>query len=479
MRHLVVLLLLVLVRGAFADGKMWLTSTGEMPDMPSQRAFLSWQNGVETLIVESDFSGKAGEYTWLIPVPSKPDKIEALEPGALETLQTLMPIRLGRADGSLTWVLALAFIGGLVALNSRKRARSMSSWAVEVLTIGAILFILTAILFPVFASAGSKGGAETVGSFSVTVLGGEGQFSTEIPKDVPAKLRPTLDLYIKEGWSVVAAQLKRTEDGLATPHPLKITFRSKEPVYPMRLTGVDEDRLHLDLFVLGRSPVGHRSLHRFGATQTYGDAKDGLWKPVSHPDLVTMFVEGLWLCRLSGVLDPDDMQTDLRLSWESPLEYAHRFETALDREDAAWIAAHWVLGIASLAMVILGAFGFKSQAWSGWARPLLWSLAIGVAVAAWQVVPVPKYERNRSLTAQRVFDRSHSKAVEKAVEYARSAKTGDEAEALFLRNLKDNGALPRRAVPGGFTLKRVGDKLEIAAYDWLAKRTVYMLPEQP
>lgn len=473
------LLLLVLVRGAFGDGKMWATSTGEIPDMPSQRAFLSWQNGVETLIVESDFSGKPGEYTWLIPVPSKPDKIEALEPGALETLQTLMPIRLGRADGSLTGVLALAFIGGLVALNSRKRARSVASWAVEVFTIGAILFILTAILFPVFAGGGSRSGAETVGSYSVNILGGEAGLAMEVPKAAPASLRPVLDQYAKEGWSVVAAQLNRTEDGLATPHPLRITFRSSEPIYPMRLTGVGEDKLHLDLFVLGVRAATHTALHRFSAGEVYQErgSVTASWGPVSHPDIEPLLSEGLWLTRLSGILSAGEMAEDLQVRWGAQSEEV-RIETAVDPSDAFWFAANWVLGVASLALVVFGAIGFKNPTWSGWGRPLLWSLVIGVLVAALQVVPVPEYERGPGGMARRVFIRSHSHMVESAIEEAKEAKTAEEAEATFFRKLKAlaSDQPPRRAVPGGYTLKRVGDKVEIAAYDWHAKRTVHVLP---
>lgn len=155
----------------FPDGKMWATSTGEVADMPSQRAFLSWQNGIETLIVESDFSGKAGDYTWLIPVPSKPARIEALEPGALETLQTLMPIRLAEADGALTMFLVLSAIAAATALHGRSKVHSAAAWSWQLLVATAILMFLLIMLLPVYAGGGgtAKSSSEVVGSYDVSI----------------------------------------------------------------------------------------------------------------------------------------------------------------------------------------------------------------------------------------------------------------------------------------------------------------------
>jgi len=79
------------------DGKIFGT-VGELPSMPSQRAFLAWDEGVETLIVESDFKGDPGDYTWIIPVPAQPSRIEALELGLLETFEQTMPNRRSQAE---------------------------------------------------------------------------------------------------------------------------------------------------------------------------------------------------------------------------------------------------------------------------------------------------------------------------------------------------------------------------------------------
>lgn len=465
----------------FPDGKMWATSTGEVADMPSQRAFLSWQNGIETLIVESDFSGKAGDYTWLIPVPSKPARIEALEPGALETLQTLMPIRLAEADGALTMFLVLSAIVAATALHGRSKVHSAAAWSWQLLVATAILMFLMIMLLPVYAGGGetAKSSSEVVGSYDVSILQARSsELSTDIPKDLPTELRPTLDRLLAQGWSVVVARLEQTKAGLASPHPLLIQFRSQAPIYPMRLTGVGEDRLHLDLFVQGPSPAHYPDLHRFASRQIYGDRKSGEWTPSGHPDLTPLFQQGQWLTRMSGVLRSAEMDEDLVLSWDRDAAPMHLDMRAIDSRSAPWIAMQWILGVSAVAMILLGGLGFKKPAWAGWKRPVLWSFALGGVVAAWQIVPVPRYERGsgRSGDANR-----NAAIVERAVEYAKAGRTADESEAIFFRKLKVIGGsrAPRRAVPGGFMLKHVGHKVEIAVYDKLAKRTVYTLPEDP
>jgi len=44
------------------------------------------------------------------------------------------------------------------------------------------------------------------------------------------------------------------------PHPIAFTFRSERPVYPMRLTGVENDRCDLELYVFGPERASARSL---------------------------------------------------------------------------------------------------------------------------------------------------------------------------------------------------------------------------
>ena len=56
---------------------------------------------------------------------------------------------------------------------------------------------------------------------------------------VPSELAPVVADYVRSGWVFVAARL-HDEAGGATPratHPLRFTFPTSKPVYPLRLTG--------------------------------------------------------------------------------------------------------------------------------------------------------------------------------------------------------------------------------------------------
>ena len=66
----------------------------------------------------------------------------------------------------------------------------------------------------------------------------------------PATALPVISDYSKQGWMFVAATINRDAPGIdsSRPHPLAFTFLSEKPVYPLRLTGVENTHCSIELF---------------------------------------------------------------------------------------------------------------------------------------------------------------------------------------------------------------------------------------
>jgi hypothetical protein len=77
---------------------------------------------------------------------------------------------------------------------------------------------------------------------------------------VPANAEPVIASYVKDGWVFVATKVRRDkpDNETSTPHPLSFTFKTDKPVYPMRLTGVDNEPLSVELYVFGPDRVQKR-----------------------------------------------------------------------------------------------------------------------------------------------------------------------------------------------------------------------------
>ena len=76
---------------------------------------------------------------------------------------------------------------------------------------------------------------------------------------ISSNAEPVIASYLKDGWVFVATKIRRDkpDNETSTPHPLSFTFKTDKPVYPMRLTGVDNGPLQIELYVF-------RSLTRKG-----------------------------------------------------------------------------------------------------------------------------------------------------------------------------------------------------------------------
>ena len=166
-----------------------------------------------------------------------------------------------------------------------------------------------------------------------------------------ADTAPTIESYVKQGWVFVAAKVRRDAADVqtSTPHPLSFTFKTARPVYPMRLTGVGNGPLRVELYVFGseRASAPHFKVQRC-TRPDYPEPSQG-WSRTSpetpivvHP-LLRQWVSGSpVVTKLSATLTPADMRQDVWLDWGAFRETNSRL---FSREGARTYAYNWGAGV--------------------------------------------------------------------------------------------------------------------------------------
>jgi len=203
---------------------------------------------------------------------------------------------------------------------------------------------------------------------------------------VPTNSESVIASYVKDGWVFVTAKIRRDDERWTTntPHPLSLTFKTERPVYPMRLTGVDNGPVQVNLYVFGpkRAAARHFKVERC-THPTYPVAALEDWSSfatwasetpgILHP-LLRQWVDGSPVAtKLTATLAPADMRQDVWLDWVS---FSEKRSRLFSRQGALLFALNWgtgVLGIGLLAACILAA-GIETR------RLLLPRLATGITM---------------------------------------------------------------------------------------------------
>jgi hypothetical protein len=366
--------------GALADGKVFPPTAYPVEvRIPDQRAILAWSNGVERLVIETRFTGAGTNFAWVVPLPSAP-KVEAATRGLFPTLTHLLRPRVihsvpawwrlvmfasaigwlvltVRQSGKIRWFdwvagIAVGFaVGGeeLALLGIPVLSACMISVfgvRVKKLTFGEVLmvvlihFLAVALLLPALAKAKAKGGSDSVevldrqlaGVFETTTLTARDPGALRdwlntngyvLPKDV----EPVIADYLRDGWVFVASKVRRdaTSTEAGSLHPLSFTFAAKEPVYPLRLTGVGNGNLEVDLFVFGperakvagfkvRDAVRPQIMETTTESLQLGGRISGL--PLAHAGLQEAAGNAAFVTRLQGTLTPEQMRQDAVIQWD-------------------------------------------------------------------------------------------------------------------------------------------------------------------
>ncbi|HRI12140.1 MAG TPA: DUF2330 domain-containing protein [Verrucomicrobiota bacterium] len=400
----------------FADGKVFPSVAYPLEvRIPDQRALLWWSNGVERLIVETRFTGQGTNFAWVVPLPAVP-KVEAASPGLFPTLTLLLrpkvihaPTgwwRFGlflagllwllltvRTDGQMRWsdwlaVIAMAFGAtgsGIVASNlfgvlvgvigafGAYKARTSGIKLVHVSLIILLLVLVAGFLLPSLATAKAGGSSEQVeildrqlvGAFDSTTITGKdaGALRSWLNTNgyaLPPATEPVIADYLREGWVFVASKVRRNQSRSETNslHPLSFTFAAKAPVYPLRLTGVGNGNLEVDLFVLGPERAQANGfivrdcrqpdypLSRLAEDESWYPQPETL--PMVHEGLRQVAPHGAYVTRLEGRLTSRQMRDDAVIHWDGTSEVRDVRYSA----HGAWVSSiNWTVNAFCLFVV--------------------------------------------------------------------------------------------------------------------------------
>jgi hypothetical protein len=403
--------------------------------IPDQRALIQFSNGVERLVIETRFTGAGTNFAWVVPLPSPP-VIEEASTGLFPTLQCIFQPRLWhdvphyfqwfmgllaggyllryvRRNSPMTIGDVLACLCGALAVFGETPLRGMGSVAVLLGLLNVVdnvrnrgscasrlffysfFIVITAMLAGMMLPTLGRAGGGVSNSPAVSVLDRKlvGVFDTAtISSRDPAALQGWLKAngfaapasrsqaiagYVKDGWVFVAAKIRRDDPALqtATPHPLSFTFATTNAVYPMRLTGIDNGPVQVELYVFGagRADTPHFKvercampvypklpLHHGIESMSVEDLKpnpDVL--QIAHP-LLRKWVDGSAVAtKLSATLSPDEMRDDIWISWKP---FSEKKSFRFSREGAMIYAANWGSGLIAFGLLAAFVFGPGSAA---------------------------------------------------------------------------------------------------------------------
>ena len=350
----------------------------KIPEIPAQQAVVSWKDGTETLVIASALDSESQKLGWIIPLPSVPETLEKASPGSLKTINFCLQPSITHA------LLGFIFLSLLVVFPTILIISAIIFWPhrlLDILVSLAICYILSASLF----SAGSSNSTKCLGAIEVEKSARVGAYEIAVlrSKDpaglsewlagngfaaLPAGAQKIVTDYIQEGWVFAAIVLSREETGANTPHPIKITFKTSAPVYPMRLTALSGGNTALDLFVIADKraasdllkttfcdqfvSITHSNKDDRYETTTVYQAKNSRLQ-IGHPAICAMMWPGCVLTKLSGVINSKKMTEDIRFQWKPFEAYRQHLYTTSGAKSVVFLICLWGIGGSLLICMIL------------------------------------------------------------------------------------------------------------------------------
>jgi hypothetical protein len=372
---LVVVAILALTSDAFADGAYFPErAIRKIPEIPAQRAVLAWKDGQETLVISSALDSKSQKLGWIIPLPSVPTTIEKQSPGALKTLNFCIQPEITHDLYLIVAfaVYALFSVNLLLATLLFKREERLGFLLVE----GFLLVVLPSLMLPALgpgrptalkAANVQVEKSVSVGAYDIAVLKSpkpdelnawltENGFSA-----LPAAAGKTIADYISNGWVFAATKLTRAESGTNAPHPIKMTFSSKEPVYPLKLTALAGGSTAFEIFVVADDRAACDLLkeefcQRFTEEKwAHTDDDDpyeagkyfyceAIPQQIGHPAICSMMWNKCVVTKLAGTIDADKMTSDILFGLTPFQPYREHFYTVQGAKQSALLVFVCLLG---------------------------------------------------------------------------------------------------------------------------------------
>jgi hypothetical protein len=506
------------VMKALADGKIF-SRADAIVAIPDQEALIHFADGVETLVIETRFvpppnpssgteqSEDAPSYAWVVPVPGPAaagggvPEVFATTTGVFPTLRAVCA---PRVTHDVTFVtLPLVVIAILILAIALAEGSTLAKASAAVI----IGIIVVGVMMPALGKArGRAPGTESVailnrtivGSFDVAIVGaGAADSGADLLSwlnregfTVPAESGTVIADYARRGWVFVGAKLRQANVGeRLTPHPLGVRFKTDSPVYPMRLTGVGNAELALDLYVFGRARAVVEGMRtdRCGWIQISGPsaspergppntAPDAL-VPVGHRHIQSIIRDADIVTKLTGRFTPDQMRRDIEITWAEPRAIGGRKYSA---DGASMVAVNAAAGVWFAAIVVLTVLCAIRRE-SGRKLVVRGIVALAPCLLVALVIRAMLPTTDVSVTRGRRFGASSERLLREAVwDWKRSRENHgglEDARARLDLAIKDsvarsswraNTAIPRHEdSPGNYILREVdgGSDFEVIWFD--------------
>lgn len=371
---ILIIVLLTTTGHALADGKIFNKSVTAKVNIPDQEALIHFADGVETMVIQTSFTGEGDEFAWVVPTPSEPE-VTASTTGLFPTLRSLTAPKVRHPQYQfyifvwLVVMLVLGYSGGRF---------------IETLFVTSVVLFLMGVLLPSLgASRGAAAvvGAEVhqrsiVGDYEIAVLSAYDPSSLTAWLDdngfkTSVQTHKVIQQYISEGWFLTAARLtpEAMQGDKASTHPLAFRFPIDQPVYPLRLTATGSDALDVDLYVFGQQRAFAEGFHvDFCNRLLYTpDVTEDDWsKPpvtskvtIRHPELRHRVSNAEFVTKLSAILSPADMSKDAVIRWDGEATYVPVRWTHAGAKNIAVNVGWACLGLAVVSLSLV----FPKRAW--------------------------------------------------------------------------------------------------------------------
>jgi hypothetical protein len=359
---------LIVPPGAYGDGCIIPPTAFAKVQIPDQRALIRYDQGMETLVIDTSFKGNGTNFAWIVPVPSAP-KVEIATTGLFPTLQTIFQPEIIHNVPPFYWLAIV--IGAFLFTIFRKLRRGEPLLGVLLGWLFALLFF--SMLLPAGLTAGVRASAagqvnviekKRVGVYDTAVLSSRdgGALLDWLSKNgfvTPTNFIPAIHAYAKEGWFFVASKIKLDASltDPAKPSPLALTFKTERPVYPLRLTGIGNETCRIDLYVFGpgRAEIPSFAVERC-AQPLYPATNENVWRPgleklrIRHLGLRMLVDRSPVATKLTARLTSQQMKKDPYISW-SPF-HAKRL-TFYSDHGAAVLATNFTVPFMAGAFLII------------------------------------------------------------------------------------------------------------------------------
>ena len=372
--------LVMLPMSVLGDGGFIPSTALERIQIPNQRALIHYASGRETLVIDTAFRGGGTNFAWIIPVPGEP-KLEPVSAGVFTTLDTIFQPKIIHERFPLY---KLAIILGLVLafiLWMARRGELAAALAVVFLSL-----ILCGLFLPAL-STGGVGVRSVSKQLTISEQARVGIYDTATLSSrdgdavlkwlnqngffTPTNFIPAIRSYAEEGWFFVASKIHPGTD-LSEPglvHPLSLSFKTTRAVYPLRLTGINNSKCDIELFVFGphRAESGRFKVERCAeasyppSEQSRGRRLENL--RIRHPSLRALVQDSPTATKLVANLSGEQMDRDAYLDW---VPFNEKRLTRYSVHGAAISSANVSVPVLTTALLLLfSSFWFAEQSSRG------------------------------------------------------------------------------------------------------------------